>query len=151
MADSFAETYGHIYTIASVINVIIFSYILLFLYKLETTGCECAMDWRRKYIMAFCIIMICLAIFETGVSISHKDPMQVLKPIRVYMMPIYIGLTIVFIISTFQYVHKLKREKCRCADDMAQTVMFIVAAIDAAVFVVIGVMMIIGILAFISK
>jgi hypothetical protein len=119
--------------------------------KLEKIGCECGMDWRRNYIIIFSILMIILSCFEAYITINHQNPMSVLRPIRVYLMPLYIGLTVLYIISTFQYVWKLKKAKCNCAEDIAQVIMFMVAAIDTSVFVIIGLMLLIGMIAFISK
>ena len=89
------------------IIVIIYDYLLYWILKLENIGCECSKDWRRNFIMCWIIIYIFIMIFET--FIKNK----IMKNVLVFLIFLF---QIIFIIIVFQYVRKLKNEKCKCAD-----------------------------------
>lgn len=116
--------------VAGIVSILLFAYIVTFLIKLERTGCKCAMDWRRTYILWYCVYTVALA---TMVIFNPHN-----TSISLALAPITFILGILFIVFTFQYVHKLKNEKCACSDDLARTIMYLIAIIDASVFAVIG-------------
>jgi len=121
--------------IASIISIMLFAYIITFLLKLERTGCKCAMDWRRTYILWYCAYTVALAVM---MIFNPSNP-----SISLALAPITMVLGLLFIVFTFQYVHKLKSIKCACSEDLARTIMYLIAIIDAAVFAVIGLQIII--------
>lgn len=129
-----------VYKLASLISIVLFAYLLTFLYKLEKTGCECAKDWRRTFIIGYCIYTILLAAAQFF-NMNYRG-------ITFMLAPISFALSIMFIVFTLQYVHRLKREKCSCSDEMGRAVLYIVAAIDASVFAIVGLMIIINALLF---
>lgn len=128
-----AREFEGIYKLSLLISIILFAYVLVFLYKLEHTGCECARDWRRSFITFYCVYTISLSIAQFINTNSF---------ISLLVSPISFALSIMFIIFTLQYVHRLKREKCSCSDEMARAVLYMVAAIDAAIFSLVGLVII---------
>lgn len=144
-----------IYAIAGLINIVLFTYIAVFLIKLEKTGCKCAAqkgDWRRPFIITYAVLMIIYALYELVAVLILPNPLPIIVTIRQLTMPLYIGLGVLFIIASLQYVHNLRQAKCACAakGDFAtgKFVLTLVAAIDAAVFSVIGVLAFTSALAF---
>ena len=127
--------------LSAIINIIFMAYILTFLFKLEQTGCECASDWRRVYIIIYCVYKIAFSLLQ---YLSFTTVMLMLGPIN-------FALDLLFIVFTFQYVHRLKREKCSCSEDLGRTILYIVAAIDAAMFVIIGLGILANIIAYVLK
>jgi hypothetical protein len=111
--------------ISLLVNIALFGYIISFILKLEQTGCKCSKDWRRDYILFYCIYTI--ATLAT----------QLLYPATMkYLAPVSMILGLLFIIFTLQYVHELKEKKCLCSDNTGRFVLYLVAIIDAAVFAV---------------
>lgn len=133
-ADIVPELMG-IYRLSAIITIILFAYILTFVYKLESTGCECAKDWRKGYIIAYSIYFIAHAL------------LQVLSPgsqILYALTPLTFAAGILFVVFTLQYVHRLKNEKCECSNKIGRVILYLVAAIDGAVFALYGLMIVIG-------
>lgn len=104
-----------------------FVWFLVYLTKLEKIGCECALTWKRKFIMAYfffalTINIVLLVIPGLGTSL------------------ILSGLVVVFafafLIVTIQYVTELKRKKCECSEDFARTVLFYYAIVSAITFAI---------------
>ena len=131
------DVFRGIYTISSFISILLFAYILNFLIKLESTGCECAKDWRRQYIMFYMAYML-LFTFTSLLVLFAKKPHPMLVRLHAILSPLSIFLGILFIVFTFQYVHRLREEKCVCSEDLGRSILTLVAAIDAAVFAVVG-------------
>ncbi len=126
--------------------MLLFAYILNFLFKLESTGCECAMDWRRNYIMFYMAYMLLFTVTSLLMLFAKKPPSRMLRKLHAILSPVSILLGILFIVFTFQYVHRLHKEKCGCSEDMGRTVLTLVAAIDAAVFAVMGLVILISLI-----
>ena len=142
MNQQIPELYG-VYILSSVIGVLLFSYILTYLKKLETIGCKCALDWKRNYIIFYCIFTISISLIDLFLLVTRKTQLMNLMMI---MVPINIVLSILFVVTTLQYTHRLKREKCNCSEDLGRTIMYIVALVDAAVFAVAFLMILISII-----
>ena len=124
-----------IYRLSAIISIILFVYILTFVYKLEVTGCECAKDWRRTYIVLYSIYFImhsCVQLVQ-----PHSAALYA-------MTPLTLMAGILFVVFTLQYVHRLKKEKCVCSDEIGRVILYIVAAIDGAVFALYGIIVLIG-------
>lgn len=138
------EEFKGIYLLSSIISLLLFAYILNFLIKLESSGCECARDWRRTYIlsyMAFMVIHTCLAAYVTLMM-----PSPWLIKLYASLAPATLFFGILFVVFTFQYVHRLEKEKCGCSRTLGRAIMTLVAAIDAAVFAVIGLLILASII-----
>jgi hypothetical protein len=102
----------------TMIVIALYGWFLHYLLKLEKTGCECALSWRRDYIMIFIVIAIVhKLIYLLYPSIRRMMPIQLLMAV----------LTVLFIIFTLQYIHHLKKVKCECSQDSARQVLEIYA------------------------
>lgn len=106
--------------IAVVINLLILHYLL----KLEKIGCECAMDWRRNYIMFFTVLSILYAMIAPVIGES----------VGPFVQTIFIVLAILNMVYVIQYVYRLKKIKCECSESVIREVMFVVAIINAVVY-----------------
>ena len=97
-------------------------YILYWLVRLERIGCQCAMDWRRYYIIAFMILNILFALF----GMKRSDVMGNV------IYGVWLVLVVLNIVFVLQYVHRLKKEKCECSAGLARDVMYVIAIINTA-------------------
>ena len=124
-----------VYRLSAIITIVLFTYLISFIYKLEVTGCECVKDWRRNYIVAYCLFIIvhsCIMLFTNRADILYA------------LTPLTLGLGLLFVVFTLQYVHRLKNEKCNCSDSIGSAILYIVAAIDGAVFALYGLIILAG-------
>lgn len=114
------------FLLASLIAITIWSYIFLYIIKLEKIGCECALNWRRSFIKYYIIVIILTAILKIT-SLFDKIPfaIKLLLPFA----------TVAFLIITYQYVNDLKKKKCECSRETARDVLEIVNYIQIGLVV----------------
>lgn len=116
--------YNFIMFFFAAIFVVLQTLIVNFLYKLESIGCQCAMDWRRQYIIFFLILSILYTLFA-----FFFDPASL--PL---MQSIMVILGLVNVVVTLQYVYRLKKEKCECSESIYRDVMTFIAIFNAIVY-----------------
>ncbi len=87
---------------------------LVYLGKLETIGCACALNWRRKFIIAYIAIALALTL-ATMLSKSFMNP---------YLLIILVLFRIAFIIITVQYINILKKDKCECSEHLTRDILY---------------------------
>jgi membrane-associated PAP2 superfamily phosphatase len=133
MNSSLQNNIKGFFSLASLMTIVLFSYILTYLYKLETTGCKCAEDWRRKYILVFSLLVILISVCDLIVIHLFPKGWEALSKFVSIINKVYLVAAVLFVIFTFQYVMKLKKIKCACSEDVAQDILLIVAIIDTAV------------------
>lgn len=140
------QDFKGIYTLSSVISLLLYAYILTFLHKLEASGCACAMDWRRNYALGYMSYMIaytCLTLYN---ALQPTKKPSALTAVASFLAPLNLVLGILFVVFTFQYVHRLEKEKCQCSRTLGRAIMTLVAAIDAAVFALLGLIFLISLI-----
>jgi hypothetical protein len=96
---------------------------LTFVLKLEKIGCECALTWRRWYILIFSFIYIIANIF-----------ILVNPQVRIGFLAIP---ALLFYIFSIQYVNYLRKEKCECSEDYRREVLYWTAVISLILFVLV--------------
>lgn len=100
-------------------------YILKYLYYLEKNGCECALNWRRKFIMFFIGLSLVLAIFSLF-------KLNLLTSSIIFA--VFATLSIANVVIILQFVHMLKEEKCKCSEDLAREILQFIAIINIAIY-----------------
>jgi hypothetical protein len=110
-------------SIVPLVNILFYGLALLWITRLESSGCECSRDWRRDYMKYFFLAVILFqAVLLTGVS---KDLIKLMGgPIGV--------ASLVYLYVTITYVQGLRRSGCACAGGYQQTVLYWMAVIQAA-------------------
>lgn len=108
----------------AILFVVIQILIVKYLFDLEKIGCDCAMDWRRSYIIFFLIISIVNAFASLFIGVHNVPVIQT----------IFFVIAVLNVIFTLQYVARLKKEKCECSESVYREVMFIVSIVNAVVF-----------------
>jgi hypothetical protein len=124
----------------------LYSYMLNYIFKLESTGCECAKDWRRDYIQYYLMLLIVYVVVQICV-LTMGDLAAVIR-MNMHLTAIMLVLGILFVVFTLQYVHRLKKIKCKCSEDTARNVLQLVAIIDAVIFSIGALHLIIGLVVF---
>lgn len=105
-----------LHVIFNLLYIAVWTFILLYIIRLEEMGCECAQGWRRvfiKYYIMFIIAMVLLGMFGIF-STKELSPM---------LMTLQFALTIFFISVVYHYIHELKVKKCRCSENMARDIL----------------------------
>lgn len=118
------KMYNIVLLLFAIFFVVIQLLIINYLYKLETTGCKCALDWRRNFIMFFLVIAI-VNLLVTSFLTHEQIP---------FIQTLVTVLGLVNVIVTLQYVNKLKIEKCECSKSIYREIMMYVAIFDAIVY-----------------
>ena len=96
-----------------------------YLYYLEKNGCECALNWRRKFIMFYISLSLVLAIlslFKINLLTSS------------IIFAVFAALSIADVVIILQFVHMLKEEQCKCSEDLAREILQFIAIIKIAVY-----------------
>lgn len=124
------DPWNSLIRLSLIVSIILFIYIISFIHRLETIGCMCAEDWRKTFILFYSIYIItvyAIILFRNNTTIG------------IILSPLTFGLSIMFIIFTLQYIHRLKNEKCTCSNTLERAILYLVAAVDAVVFAVMGI------------
>lgn len=114
--------------VASIVASIVYAiYIHHYVVRLERIGCDCAMDFRRTYIQWYTLALVIIGIINICLRLAGGN--VGLAAISMVMSPIIFFATIVYIVFVFQYVNRLRREKCYCSDTMARAILYIITII----------------------
>jgi hypothetical protein len=117
------------YLIPILISVIQIS-IIYYLFKLERTGCNCAMDYKRTYILAYLVINTLFVILNLFTNVFKYTSNNKFAS---FLMSIYSLGGIVNIAFIIQYVNMLKVKKCECSESIYRDLMYIDAVLNALV------------------
>ena len=112
-------------------TIVLYAYMLNYIFKLETVGCECAKDWRRDYIQYYLLLLIVYVVVLLCVMTMGDMRTMVMINLRITVIMFILGVC--FIVFTLQYVHRLKTIKCKCSEGTARDVLQIVATINAVI------------------
>ena len=144
--------YRGVYALAALINIFLYTYLLDYLLQLERIGCKCADDWRRSYIIFVCVFYIGYAFVELSLLlINTPSTFHVLEATKRWALPLHIVLMIGFVVSAFQYVGRLEREKCACSEDTAKPILFLVAMVNTTVLTIVALLMLITAISYAAK
>jgi hypothetical protein len=115
------------FVLISVIWVVLYLVMFDYIRKLENMGCECSKDWRRTYIFWYLIVAIVL--LASQMAVAAFGDMFLLSRIVGFGAGsiLFFIATIVFVVASLQYVHRLKHEKCKCSEANGRSVLQIVS------------------------
>ena len=126
--------------ILSLLLVAINIWVIVYLYRLESIGCKCAMDFRRTYVIAYLIVSlvysaavgVLMYLFrKSSLPVDSKVPAITLGVLSLVMLL----AGILYIVFGLQYIERLKEEKCECSEDLARDVWQVVLYIHIAFLV----------------
>lgn len=124
----------------SLVIMIVNIFVLVYLRRLESIGCECAMDFRRTYIQVYLIIslinagVIGLFTLATGTQImqaAESTHTALVIGLSVWSVIMFIA-GVVYIVFAMQYIHRLRNEKCDCSRSVTRDVWEVVLYIKIA-------------------
>ena len=127
------DLYKGLLAFVLIVNLLLQIFLLNYIYKLETTGCECAKGWRRSFIKYYLIVLVVFTIAQ--VFVITMDGVNSLFALNIAFSGIMFIFGLCFAIITLQYVHTLKKTKCECSNTLARTVLNLVALIDIIVYI----------------
>jgi hypothetical protein len=110
------------------ISIFLAILIIYYLKRLETINCNCALNFKRNYILGFTSLSLLLAISK----LLFKEYKIFVKILLFIYIP-WIIATITNVIFTIQYVSELKKNKCECSESVYREIMFILAILNAMV------------------
>jgi hypothetical protein len=112
------------------ISIFLAILIIYYLKRLETIKCDCALNFKRNYILAFTSLSLLLSIS----NFLFKGYKIYIKILLLIYIPLIIA-SITNIIFTIQYVSELKKTKCECSESVTREIMFIVSILRAIVII----------------
>jgi hypothetical protein len=116
---------GFMYLVTLAFNIAI----LLWLYKLKQTNCECADNWKRTYMQYYIIYSIVFTgIILIGVLDNYKN---ILTP----LLSVSSIAGLLYIIFGIQYLTGLRKNDCKCAKDIRETMLFYLLWIDVGMLI----------------
>lgn len=110
------------------ISIFLAILIIYYLKRLDTIKCNCALNFKRNYILGFTSLSLLLAISK----LLFKEYKIFVKILLFIYIP-WIIATITNVIFTIQYVSELKKNKCECSESVYREIMFILAILNAMV------------------
>ena len=80
------------------------------------TSCQCAQDWRLHYMFWYLLVAIIWTISYFGYRLYSGciNKNMVVIPIMLLSFAFAVA-SVISIVATFQYLHKLKKSNCTCA------------------------------------
>lgn len=135
--------------ILSLVLVALNIWILVYLFRLESIGCQCAMDFRRTYAIAYLIASL---VYSAVVGVLMYIFRQSSLPDDSNIPAITLGVLslvmfvagIVYVVFGVQYISRLREEKCECSEDVAREVWQVVLYIHIAFLALMALMIIIS-------
>jgi hypothetical protein len=123
------ESHGMIVArmIGMAIEIALYIAFLVYLDRLERTGCKCAMDWKRNVLIVYIVFM-----FAWKIATIFAPKLMY----NVVLNTILVGLRIMFIVLAVQYINKLKKDKCDCSSHLTREVLYYYAWISIILLIV---------------
>jgi len=121
--------------IGPIINLFIGGTILYYLHYLENIGCKCSLTFQRNYIYYYTIVLFFVNLISILFNTNLKD-----IHISIHLIPISMILLIAGIINivyTIEYVQDMKKQNCKCSESFIRDLMFIIAILQIAAFIVV--------------
>jgi hypothetical protein len=100
--------------ILSIIYYIIYYWII----SLENIGCECSKDWRRDFIKLYVVFSISYTYISAFYLIFIGKNIDIAFAVKLFILL----FDIFFIYNTFNYINKLKIEKCECSNNISRDI-----------------------------
>jgi hypothetical protein len=114
------------FILTNILMIVIYLIILDYIRQLEATGCACSKDWRRTFIYWYVAIGAIYVLLQTLAAAIGSAWLTIAVSAYGLAPMIWFVSTVVFVVSTLQYVHRLKKEKCLCSEAAGRTVLHIV-------------------------
>ena len=121
--------------IGPIINLFIGGTILYYLHYLENIGCKCSLTFQRNYIYYYTIVLFFVNLISILFNTNLKD-----IHISIHLIPISMILLIagiVNIVYTIEYVQDMKKQNCKCSESFIRDLMFIIAILQIAAFIIV--------------
>ena len=117
--------------IGPAIGVTLSSLIIYYLNNLKTIGCECALNFKRDYIMYYSIVNILFNVVSLTVGVPTILNYYNRYPILYSVPAVLFAAAIVNMVFIFQYVEEMKKINCECSESVYRDMMFVLAILQA--------------------
>jgi hypothetical protein len=119
--------------VSFVLGVIISCTIIYYLKNLEAIDCRCALNFKHNYILYFTSIALGISV----VNVLFGETPFIRTTMLFILVPLIIA-TITNIVYTIQYINDVKENKCECSESFIREGMYILAIINACVWILLG-------------
>lgn len=120
------EAYDMIMFAFGVLFILLQMLLINYLLRLERIGCKCAMDWRRKFMIAYMFLLLVHAAIVTFVT------KEVLEYPLIQTTMLVLG--VVNVIITLQYLAQLRRDNCNCSESLYKDIITMIAYLNTLLY-----------------
>lgn len=113
------------------IGITLSSLIIYYLNNLKTIGCECALNFKRDYIMYYSMVSILFNIVSFAVGVPTILIYYIRYPILYSIPAVLFAAAVVNMVFIFQYVEEMKKINCECSESVYRDMMFVLAILQA--------------------
>lgn len=139
--------FANILTIVnSLLGVLFLILAYTYIVKLEKIGCACSVHPYRKYVkgmIIFLVVYLLVTMFIPPATLAKVlGPQSGIIMMIIYTLVAIVG--IVFWILTIIYIRYLKKEKCKCSEDLRREIVYVISIIEViAIFlaVILGILL----------
>ena len=113
------------------IGIVLSSLIIYYVTNLEKIGCECAMGYKRTYILAYNAVAILYGVFMLIFG-TDKVASILLKHPLLFIIPGLLGVAgIVNVVITLMFIEDMKKKNCDCSKSIYRDMMYVLAILQA--------------------
>ena len=125
-----------VWTIMSVIGIILMVVTYTYIDKLEKAECTCAehpyKNFIKNYILFAVVFLAITAFLPPSKVVGMLGPLYGF--IYVVLKWVYVIATFVFFVYALQYVRYLVKEKCKCSEDVRREVLYWWSVVEIMIF-----------------
>ena len=124
-------TFFIVYTIVITLVLILHYAMFTWTQELEKQGCECSDMWHRKVVHWLALVF--LIVVPLNIILKHFKIQNML--INIYSSIVGFAF-ITYILTTFDYIRKLKKLECECSEDWKREYGYIFSIIYISFFAI---------------
>lgn len=113
------------------IGVVLSSLIIYYVTSLEKIGCECAMGYKRTYILGYSVVAIIYGLFMSIVGADKVTRILLKNPLLLAFFGLLGVAGIVNMVLTFMFVEEMKKKNCDCSESVYRDMMYVLAILQA--------------------
>lgn len=103
--------------------------IIYYLNNLQKIGCECAINYKQRYIFGYAIFSLLL-----GFSNLFTDKVRKFAEKTPAILILLLGASILNIVFTLLYIDEVKKANCDCSESVFRDMMFVLSIIQACAY-----------------
>jgi len=113
------------------VGIVLSSLIIYYVTNLETIGCECAMGYKRTYILAYNAVAVLYGVFMVIFGADKVASILLKQPLLFAIPGLLAAAGVVNVVITLMFVEEMKKKNCECSKSVYRDMMYVLAIIQA--------------------